>query len=56
MTRPAPIQIGAAHNAPELPAPRRIAPQPRATGYAAPGVVAGVVRWVRSLINTKGNL
>jgi len=49
--RAAELQIGAAHNAPELPAPRRIAPQPRATGYAAPGVMAGVVRWVRRIFN-----
>lgn len=55
VTRP---RIGLTHNLPpELrPAPRRIAPQPRATGYAAPGLVSVVVRVLRRLINTKGSL
>lgn len=52
MTRP---RIGLTHNLPpELrPTPRGIAPQPRATGYGAPGLLATVWRAVRRLFNTK---
>lgn len=48
MTRP---RIGLTHNLPpELrPAPRGLAPQPRATGYSSPRLAAWVSRVVRRI-------
>ena len=50
------LRIGAAHRAPELPTPRGIAPQPRATGYAAPSLFGQFTRVLRALFDRKGSL
>lgn len=60
MTRPTftrtGLRIGIAHDVPrDLQAtPRGIAPQARATGYAAPNLLAHLTRALRALLTPKG--